>query len=349
MTAMTDIPQLTTMTAVVQDRYGTADRWRVGGRPIPTIASDEVLVEVHAAGLDRGTQHLMAGEPYAMRLVYGLRGPRNPVPGLDLAGRVVAVGDAVTRFHVGDDVFGIGKGSFARFAAAKESKLARMPANLRYEQAAAVAVSGLTAIQAVCDVGRVEAGQQVLITGASGGVGTFAVQIAKAVGATVTGVCSAAKVDLVRSLGADHVIDYQHEDVTACDTRYDLIVDMVSTSSLSQLRSMLTDHGTLVVGGAEDMGMWLGMGRQLRAVTLSPFVSQRLVMLVSKEHFSGLERLGDMIERGEVTPAVERTFPLAEAPEAMRQLEAGTVRGKLVISVCGSIPMRRAIEKLPQT
>ncbi len=201
----TDSTQLTTMTAIVQHRYGTAEQWQVGERPIPTIAADEVLVEVHAAGLDRGTKHLMVGEPYAMRLAFGLRGPKNPVPGLDLAGRVVAVGDAVTRFHVGDDVFGIGKGSFAQFAAAKESKLARMPANLRDEQAAAVAVSGLTAIQALCDVGRVEAGQHVLITGASGGVGTFAVQIAKAMGATVTGVCSAAKVDLVRSLGADHV------------------------------------------------------------------------------------------------------------------------------------------------
>jgi NADPH:quinone reductase-like Zn-dependent oxidoreductase len=331
MTATTDITRLTTMTAIVQDRYGTADRWRVDERPIPTIASDEVLVEVHAAGLDRGTHHLMAGEPYAMRLVFGLRGPRNPVPGLDLAGRVVAVGDAVTRFHVGDDVFGIGKGSFAQFAAAKESKLAPLPTNLRYDQAAAVAVSGLTAIQAVCDVGRIEVGQQVLITGASGGVGSFAVQIAKAMGATVTGVCSSAKVDLVRSLGAEHVIDYQHEDITARDTRYDLIVDMVSTSSLAQLRSMLTDHGTLVVGGAEEMGKLVGIGRQLRAVTLSPFVSQRLAMLVSKEHFSGLERLRDMIECGEVTPAVEQTFPLAEAPKAMRRLEAGAVRGKLVI------------------
>jgi NADPH:quinone reductase-like Zn-dependent oxidoreductase len=331
MTATTDITQLTRMTAVVQHRYGTAEQWRVGEHPIPTIAADEVLVEVHAAGLDRGTQHLMAGEPYAMRLVFGLRGPRNPVPGLDLAGRVVAVGEAVTRFGVGDDVFGIGKGSFAQFAAAKESKLARMPANLRYEQAAAVAVSGLTAIQAVCDVGRVEAGHHVLITGASGGVGTFAVQIAKAMGATVTGVCSSSKVDLVRSLGADHVIDYQLDDITAGTTRYDLIVDMVSTLSLAQLRAMLTDHGTLVVGGAEHMGKLLGMGRQLRAVALSPFVGQRLTMLVSKEHFSGLERLRELIERGEVTPVVEQTFALADAPEAMRQFEAGTVRGKLVV------------------
>ncbi len=331
MTTMIDPTQLATMVAIVQRRYGTADQLELSDRPLPTIAADEVLVEVGAAGLDRGTQHLMAGEPYALRLAFGLRGPRNPVPGLDVAGRVVAVGDGVSRFHVGDDVFGIAKGSFAQFAAAKESKLAPMPNNLRYDQAAAVAVSGLTALQAICDVGRVEAGQQVLIIGASGGVGTFAVQIAKAMGATVTGVCSSAKVDLVRSLGADHVIDYQLEDVTASDTRYDLIVDMVSTSSLSQLRSLLTDRGTLVVGGAEDMGKWLGMGRQLRAVTLSPFVSQRLVMFISKEHFAGLERLRDMIERAEVTPVVEQTFPLAEAPAAMRQLEAGAVRGKLVV------------------
>jgi NADPH:quinone reductase-like Zn-dependent oxidoreductase len=328
---MTNITATPTMTAIVQDRYGTADQLRLGERPVPTIAADEVLIEVVAAGLDRGTQHLMAGEPYAARLVFGFRGPKNPVPGLDLAGRVVAVGDAVTRFGVGDDVFGIGKGSFAQFAAAKESKLARMPTNLRFDQAAAIAVSGLTALQGLCDAGRVDAGQRVLIIGASGGVGTFAVQIAKAMGATVTGVCSSAKVDLVRSLGADHVIDYQHDDVTAGDTRYDLILDMVSSSSLSQLRSVLTDHGTLVVGGVEDMGKWLGMGRQLRAVTLSPFVGQRLAMLISKEHFSGLERLRELIERGDVTPVVERTFPLAEVPAAMRELEAGRVRGKVVV------------------
>jgi NADPH:quinone reductase-like Zn-dependent oxidoreductase len=192
-------------------------------------------------------------------------------------------------------------------------------------------VSGLTAIQAVCDVGRVEAGQQVLVIGASGGVGSYAVQIAKAMGATVTGVCSSAKADLVRSLGADHVIDYRHDDITADHARYDLIVDMVSTSSLGQLRSMLSDHGTLVVVGAEDMGKLLGIGRQLRAVALSPFVGERLTMLVSKEQYADLERLRDLIERGAVTPAVEATFPLAEAPDAMRQLEAGAVRGKLVV------------------
>jgi NADPH:quinone reductase-like Zn-dependent oxidoreductase len=331
MTTTTDIAERTTMVAIVQHRYGTADELVLGERPMPAIAADEALVEVHAAGLDRGTQHLMAGEPYAARLVFGLGRPKNPVPGLDLAGRVIAVGDEVTRFRVGDDVFGIGKGSFAQFAAAKESKLASMPGNLRYDQAAAVAVSGLTAIQAVCDVGRVQAGQQVLVIGASGGVGSYAVQIAKAMGATVTGVCSSAKVDLVRSLGADRVVDYQKEDVTSGDARYDLIVDMVSSSPLSRLRSVLTDHGTLVVGGVEHMGKWLGIGRQLRAVALSPFVSQRLTMLVSKEQYSDLERLRDMIERGEVTPAVEATFPLAQAPDAMRQLEAGAVRGKLVV------------------
>ncbi len=331
MTTTTDIAERTTMVAIVQHRYGTADELVLGECPMPVIAADEVLVEVHAAGLDRGTQHLMSGEPYAARLVFGLRRPKNPVPGLDLAGRVMAVGDEVTRFRVGDDVFGIGKGSFAQFAAAKESKLASMPANLRDDQAAAVAVSGLTAIQAVCDVGRVEAGQQVLVIGASGGVGSYAVQIAKAMGATVTGVCSSAKADLVRSLGADHVIDYLHDDITAGDARYDLIVDMVSTSSLGQLRSMLSHHGTLVVVGAEDMGKLLGIGRQLRAVALSPFVGERLTMLVSKEHFSGLERLRELIERGEVTPVVEQTFALADAPEAMRQLETGTVRGKLVV------------------
>jgi len=242
----------------------------------PTIEAGEVLVQVHAAGLDRGTWHVMAGLPYAGRLAFGLRAPKRAVPGLDLAGVVVEVGSAVTRFQPGDEVFGIGKGSFAEFAAASENKLALKPTSLSFEQAAAIPVSGLTALRGLVEVGHLAAGQHVLVIGASGGVGSFAVQIAKALGATVTGVASTAKVDLVRSIGADHVLDYTCDDFAAGETRYDLILDMAGNSSISRLRRALAPHGTLVIGGGEGGGRWAGgTGRQLRALALSPFIGQR--------------------------------------------------------------------------
>jgi NADPH:quinone reductase-like Zn-dependent oxidoreductase len=327
MTATTDGQ----MQAIVQRAYGSADVLHLDRIDPPQIAADEVLVSVRAAGLDRGTWHLMTGVPYAARLVYGLRAPKNPVPGTDLAGVVAAVGSAVTRFQPGDEVYGVGKGSFAELAAAKEAKLARKPTTLTFEQAAAVTVSGLTAQQGLLDVGRLQAGQHVLITGASGGVGTFAVQIAKAHGATVTGVCSTAKVDLVRSLGADHVVDYTRRDVTDGEQRYDLILDIGGSAPLARLRRVLTERGTLVIVGGEGGGRLLGIGRQLRAVALSPFVRQRLAMFVGTEHHEPLERLTALIDDGLVVPVVERVYPLAEAPQAMRELEAGSVRGKLVI------------------
>jgi NADPH:quinone reductase-like Zn-dependent oxidoreductase len=320
------------MRAVVQREYGTADVLHLDRIDRPQIAPDEVLVEVRAAGLDRGTWHLMTGVPYAARLAFGLRAPRNPVPGVDLAGVVVAVGPKVIGFRPGDEVYGVGKGSFAEFAAASESKLAFKPARLTFEQAAAVPVSGLTAQQGLLEAGRLQPGQHVLITGASGGVGSYAVQIAKAHGAIVTGVCSAAKMDLVRSLGADHVIDYTTTDFAAGDQRYDLILDIGGSASLRRLRSVLTERGTLVIAGAEGGGRLLGVGRQLRAVALSPFVRHRLTMLVAKDHHVPLERLTKLIDDGLVTPSVERVYPLAEAAEAMRRLEAGKVRGKLVVA-----------------
>jgi len=319
------------MRAVVQREYGTADVLHVEQIDRPAIAADEVLVEVRAAGLDRGTWHLMTGVPYAARLAFGLRAPRNPVPGIDLAGVVTAVGSSVTRFQPGDEVYGVGKGSFAQFTAALEKKLAVKPSRLTFEQAAAVPVSGLTAQQGLLDVGRLQPGQHVLITGASGGVGTYAVQIAKAHGATVTGVCSTAKVDLVRSLGADHVIDYTRDDFAIGDQRYDLILDIGGSASLRRLRSVLTTRGTLVIAGGEGGGRLLGIGRQLRAVALSPFVRHRLAMFVAKDHHVPLERLTKLIDDGRVHPAVERTYPLAAAADAMRQLEAGRVRGKVVL------------------
>jgi NADPH:quinone reductase-like Zn-dependent oxidoreductase len=271
------------MQAIVQDTYGAVDVWRVEEIARPEIAGNEVLVKVHAAGLDRGTWHVMAGQPYLMRLIgYGLRAPKNRVPGLDVAGTVVAAGPAVTRFKAGDEVFGISRGSFAGYACARKDKLARKPANLTFDQAAVVAVSGLTALQGLRDAGRLQPGQHVLIIGASGGVGTFAVQIAKAVGAEVTGVCSTAKTGLVASIGADHVIDYTHDDFADGRQRYDLILDIGGYSPLSRLRRALTPRGTLVIVGGEDGGRWTGMDRQLRAVALSPFVRQRLTMLTSR-------------------------------------------------------------------
>jgi NADPH:quinone reductase-like Zn-dependent oxidoreductase len=323
------------MRAVVHRAYGSADVLRLEEIDRPSIGAGEVLIRVRAAGLDRGTWHFMAGLPYLFRLLGpGLRKPKNPVLGLDVAGTVVAVGPAVTRFGVGDEVFGISTGSFAEYACARADKLARKPANLTFDQAAVVAISGLTALQSLLDVGRLEAGQHVLIVGASGGVGTYAVQIAKAHGAEVTGVCSTAKVDLVRSIGADHVIDYTTDDFATGPQRYDLILDVGGNAPLSRLRRALTPSGTLVLVGGEDGDRWTGgMGRQLRALALSPFVRQRLTMKTPKEHHADLERLARLIEAGRLTPIIDKTYPLNQAPDAMRHLQAGRARGKIVIAV----------------
>ncbi|CUR55200.1 Alcohol dehydrogenase zinc-binding domain protein [metagenome] len=323
------------MKAIVQDQYGEADVLRLDEIDIPQIGPKEVLVRVHAAGVDRGAWHLMAGKPYAVRLAVGVRAPRQRVRGLDLAGTVEAVGAEVTRFEVGDEVYGIGKGSFAELAAAREDKLARKPANLGFEQAAVVPVSGLTALQAVHDVGQVKAGQRVLVVGASGGVGSFAVQLAKAAGAEVTGVCSTSKVDLVRALGADHVVDYQSADFADAAEPYDLVLDIGGSTPLARLRQVLTPTGTLVIVGGEGGGNLTGMGRQLHAVAVSPFSKQRLAMMVAKEHYSGLERLTTYLEAGQVVPSLERCYPLRETAEAVRRLVAGDVRGKVALTVPG--------------
>src|SRR3954447_9298174 len=248
-----------TMRAITQKVFGSADVLHLEHVDRPVIASDELLLQVRAAGLDRGTWHFMAGQPYLFRLMgAGLRRPKNPVPGLDVAGTVVATGADVTRFEVGDDVFGIGKGAFAEYACAREDKLALKPASLTFDQAAVVSISGLTALQSLRDIGRVEPGQRVLIVGASGGVGTYAVQIAKASGAEVTGVCSTGKLDLVRSLGADHVIDYTEDDFAEGSPSYDLILDIGGNSSLTRLRRALSRTGTLILVGGEDGDRWTG-------------------------------------------------------------------------------------------
>jgi NADPH:quinone reductase-like Zn-dependent oxidoreductase len=325
-----------TMRAILQHQYGTADTLSLEVVERPAIGDREVLIEVRAAGLDRGTWHLMAGVPYAVRPVSGLRAPKQPVPGYDVAGVVVAVGSSVTRFQPNDEVFGIAKGSFAEFAAAREDKLALKPPTLTFVQAAAMPVSGLTALRGLETIAQVELGQHVLVVGASGGVGTHAVQIARALGARVTGVCSASKVELVRSLGADDVLeytshDYLMHDSAAGETRYDVILDIGGNSSIGRLRRALTPNGTLVITGGEGAGRWFGVGRQLRAKVISPFVRQRLTSFINKEHYAGLERLSELVADGRLVPSVGATYPLADMPDAMRDLVAGNARGKLVI------------------
>ncbi|HYQ85531.1 MAG TPA: NAD(P)-dependent alcohol dehydrogenase [Rubrobacter sp.] len=323
------------MKAIVRDTYGSPDVLELRDIDIPEFADEEVLVRVHAAGVGRDVWHVLTGLPYPIRLAgYGFRAPNNPVIGSDMAGVVEAVGKNVRRFQPGDEVFGIGKGSYAEYVRALEDKLAPKPANLTFEQASVLAIMGSTALQALRDHGKVRPGQEVLVIGASGGVGTYAVQIAKAFGARVTGVCSTAKVEMVRSIGADHVIDYKREDFAEGDQRYDVILDIGGNSSLSRLRRALTPPGTLVIVGGEGGGKWLGgTDRQIRAMMLSPFVGQKLGTFVNKENHEDMLVLKELIESGEVTPIIDRTYPLAEVPEAIRYLEEGHARGKVVISV----------------
>ena len=324
------------MTAIVQDEYGTAPEevLRLAEIARPAIAADEILVRVHAASVDRGTWHLMAGLAYPMRLAgFGLRRPKAANPGRSLAGTVESAGQEVTGFKPGDEVYGTCDGSFAPYARAQAGRLALKPANLSFGQAAAVPVSALTALQAVRDHAQVQPGQQVLIIGGSGGVGTFAVQIAKAFGAEVTGVCSTAKADLVRSVGADHVIDYTREDFADGEHRYDAILDIGGNTRLSHLRRALTEHGRLVMVGGETGGRWLGgMDRQFRALLLSPLVGQKLGMFIASENSKDLTVLRDLIESGKIAPVIDRTYPLSETPAAIRYVQEGRARGKVVIT-----------------
>lgn len=322
------------MRAIVQNAYGEAEVLQAADIEQPTITDSQVLVAVRAAGMDRGTWHLMAGRPYLIRVI-GPRRPRNPVPGLDVAGVVVATGAAVTRFQPGDEVFGMAKGgSFAEFAVAREDRLAHKPASMTFEQAAVTAVSGLTALQGLRDAGRITAGQRVLIIGASGGVGSFAVQLAKSFGAEVTGVCSSSKAEFVSSLGADRVLDYAHDDALSETARYDLILDLGGNTPLSRLRSVLAPNGTLVIAGGENGGpISGGMHRQLGAMLLSPFVKQRLTMLASTGKPDDMATLADLADAGSFTPAIDSSYPLESAADAMRHLVSGEVRGKIAIVV----------------
>ena len=323
-----------TMKAIVGDTYGSPDVLELRDIDKPEIGDEEVLVRVRAAGVDRGVWHLMTGLPYLTRLAFGLRAPKNPVLGMDVAGVVEEVGENATRFRPGDEVFGIGKGTFAEYASVREEKLAHKPASLTFEEAAVLAISGLTALQGLRDHGRTEPGQEVLVIGASGGVGIYAVQIARAFGANVTGVCSAAKSEMVRSIGADHVLDYTREDFADGERRYDVILDIGGSSSFSRLRRALTPTGTLVLVGGEGGGRWLGIvSRLLRARLLSPFVGQNLRTFISSENHEDMTSLAELVESGKLNPVIDRTYPLAEVPEAIRHLEEGRARGKLAIAI----------------
>ena len=328
--------QTATMQAIVQDSYGeAADVLRLEETARPVIGDGEVLIRVRAAGIDRGVWHLMTGLPYPVRLAgYGIRAPRTRIRGREVAGRVEAVGQGVTTFQPGDEVFGIAEGAFAEYAVAQPGKLARRPEKLTAVQAAAVSVSALTALQAVRDHGRVRAGQKVLVIGASGGVGTFAVQIARVYGAHVTGVCSTTKMDLVRSIGAEDVIDYTRAGIADGTRCFDVILDIGGNRSLSELRRALTPRGTLVIVGGETGGRWLGgFDRGLRAPVLSRFVAQRLGTFICSENAADLRVLADLIESGQLTPVIDKTYPLGQTPDAIRYLQDGNARGKVVITI----------------
>lgn len=321
------------MKAIVQLRYGSPDVLQLKDIDKPRPEDDEVLVRVRAAAVNIGDWHLLRGVPYVVRLVSGVLKPRRPIPGLDIAGQVEAVGRNVKQFQSGDAVFGWCKGAFAEYACTAESNLLPKPANLTFEQSAAVGDSAFTALAAVRDHGRVQPGHRVLINGASGGVGTFAVQIAKSFGAHVTGVCSSANVDMIRSIGADQVIDYTTEDFSRTGQRYDVMLDLVGTRSLSDCLRVLTRGGTYVVVGVRDMGRWFGLGRQTKALLLSPLVRQRMRVFVVRHNRGDLSVLKELVESGKVAPVLDRRYALDEAPEALRYQGEGHSRGKIVIGM----------------
>jgi NADPH:quinone reductase-like Zn-dependent oxidoreductase len=321
------------MKAIVQDEYGSADVLRFEDVETPVAGKGEVLLRVGAASAFIGDWHIMTGTPYAIRLVSGLRAPKQRVRGQDVAGTVEALGEGVTGFRVGDQVFGVGVGTFAEFATARADRLAPMPTNLSFEEAATVPTTGCTALQGLRKVGKVKSGQRVLVIGAAGGVGSFAVQIAKAVGAHVTGVCSTSKVELVRSIGADEVIDYTREEIVDGARRFDIIFDAAGNREASYLRGALTREGTLVLAGGEGGGRWLGMGRVMRAKAMSPFVGQKMTNFLGRPKAEDLVVLKDLIEAGKVTPVIGARYPLSDVPDAIRDLGTGHGRGKVVIAV----------------
>ena len=324
------------MKAIVQDRYGPPDVLELRDVEAPAVGDNEVLVRVQAAAVNALDWHYMRGDPYVARPSMGLRRPKTRIRGRDFAGRVEAVGDGVDRFRPGDEVFGEADGAFAEYVSAGDDAVDTKPANLTFEQAAAVPLAGNTALMGLRDVARVRPGQRVLINGASGGVGTFAVQIAKSLGAEVTGVCSAGNADLVRSIGADHVIDYASQDFSRSGQRYDVVLDLVGNRSLADCRRALTPEGTLVLsgGGVSEGGSLVGpMALFVKGMLLSRFVRHRLLQFTAKPSRANLAALRELIESGAVAPVVDRTYQLSEVPEAIRYLEVEHARAKVVITV----------------
>ena len=323
------------MKAIVYHQYGSSDVLELQDIDKPTMKDDEVLVRVRAASANPADWHFMRGVPYVMRPQSGLRKPKKSVLGGDIAGRVEAVGKHVTQFRPGNEVFGnVGAGGFAEYTCVSESLLVLKPANLTFEQAASVPLAALTALQGLRHAGQLQPDQKVLIIGASGGVGTFAVQIAKSFGADVTAVCSTRNVEMVRSLGAGHVIDYTKEDFIRSGQKYDLIFQLAGTRSPSDCRRALSSKGTLVLSSGESSGRWLGpLDRFIKAAVLSPFVSQKLGSFLAEPNKDDLQFLKELIEAGELTPVIDKTYSLSEVPEAIRYLEEGHARGKVVLTV----------------
>lgn len=328
MTSTRTEDRVMTMKAIVQERYGPPDVLGLTTIAKAVVGDDEVLVRVHAAGVNAADAVTMRGVPYLVRMVSGLRRPKNGIRGTDVAGTVEAVGTKVTRFRPGDEVFGWCKGSFAEYVCAAEDNLVRKPAHLTFEQAAGVPMAGFVALQALRDMGKVQPGHKVLINGASGGIGTFAVQIAKTLGAEVTGVCSTRNVALVRSIGADHAIDYTREDFTRSGRRYDFILDIVASHSLSDTRRALTPRGTLVPNNGTK-----GIGYIVKANLMSLVGRQKTRTFVSSPKHEDLVALTELLEAGRVTPVIDRTYPLRQTPEAIDHVEQGHTQGKVVISI----------------
>lgn len=321
------------MKAIGQDRYGSSEVLQLMEVEKPVPKDDQVLVRIKAASLNSLDWHFMTGLPWVMRLMLGIRGPRQKIRGADLAGEVEAVGKAVNRFKLGDEVYGEGPGTLAEYVCASESSLALKPADMSFEQAAALPVAGATALQGIRDEGQVQAGQKVLINGATGGLGTYAVQIAKALGAEVTGVCRTDKLEMVRSIGADHVIDYTQDDFSRSGQHYDVVFDGVANHSLSDCRRVLTPKGTLVLSGGNGSRLLGPIGLIARAKLLSPFVGQNFRQFVGKVTPELLADLEKLFKDGKLKPVIHATYPLADAAAGMRELEDRTVQGKIVITV----------------
>ena len=321
------------MKAIVQDKYGSPDVLRLEDIDKPSPSDDEVLIRVHAAAVNIGDWHLLRGVPYVMRTVVGVRAPKREIPGSDVAGRVESVGEGVKQLRPGDEVFGWCEGAFAEYACAPENNFLPKRADVTFEQAAAVGDSAFTALEAVRDQGKVQPGHEVLINGASGGVGTFAVQIAKSLGARVTGVCSTRNIDLVRSIGADEVIDYTREDFAQAGQRYDVMIDAVGSRSLSDCRRALTPRGTYVLVGVLNLGRWFGLARQLKVLSLSPFVRQKMRVFIVRHNREDLIALKELVDAGTLAPVIDRRYQLNEVPMALHHQGEGHAQGKIVIAV----------------